>query len=462
MKSDERNHLLSENINVKYAAVSDVKNDEPKNEDIPEREGRSAWLVVAASFRCICVLDGTMYSFGCFLTPLMAELKQSRSTISIAGSLQVALPSFVAPVAARLVVKKVARLVCLAGAVTASFGLLLASFASNLVGIFGGLSLLTGIGFGLMYIPAVVAVAENFTTRRSLAVGLSLCGAGAGQVAVAPLVSWLIETFGWRGALQALAVLTLSCAGFGTVMKQPVQEDTGSRGSRRESEMPDYVSFADYEQNRSVLTVLLGSKIGSSEHVYVFLLMVVADALSVMALYIPYSYLQPVAQAAGVDPHLTFLLISAIGAGSVSGRLLSGWMSDQPWCHPLYLTRAVVTVSCILPFLLSWVDHLWMFAGLSLVFGFLTGQWIAATSPLLVSLLGIDQLSQAFGLLTFVRGVASLISPPLAGMLVDLTVNPHIALYLSGGLLLLSGGVYSLAVLVFNRKNRREIIYQKI
>ena len=62
----------------------------------------------------------------------------------------------------------------------ASFGLLLASFASNLVGIFGGLSLLTGIGFGLMYIPAVVAVAENFTTRRSLAVGLSLCGSGAG------------------------------------------------------------------------------------------------------------------------------------------------------------------------------------------------------------------------------------------------------------------------------------------
>ena len=233
-------------------------------------------------------------------------------------------------------------------------------------------------------------------------------------------------------------------------------------GFRRESDMPDYVSFADYEQNRSFLTVLLGSKIGSSEHVSVFLLMVVADALAVMALYIPYSYLQPVAQAAGVHPHLTTLLISAIAGGSVSGRLLSGWMSDQPWCHPLYLTRAVVTMSCILPFLLSWVDHLWMFAGLSLLFGFLTGQWIAATSPLLVSLLGIDQLSQAFGLLTFVRGVASLISPPLAGMLVDLTVNPHVALYLSGGLLLLSGGVYSLAVLVFNRKYRREIIYQKI
>ncbi|CAN0557596.1 unnamed protein product, partial [Ectocarpus sp. 8 AP-2014] len=129
-------------------------------------EGGAAWLVVAASFLCICVLDGTMYSFGVFLEPLMDDLNQSRGTISIAGSLQVALSAFVAPLAGHFVRKTGARKVCLVGAVTASFGLLLASFGSNLVAIFGGLSLLTGIGFGLMYIPAVVIVAETFNKRR--------------------------------------------------------------------------------------------------------------------------------------------------------------------------------------------------------------------------------------------------------------------------------------------------------
>eukprot|EP00092_Neocalanus_flemingeri_P003482 GFUD01003731.1.p1 GENE.GFUD01003731.1~~GFUD01003731.1.p1 ORF type:complete len:459 (+),score=139.31 GFUD01003731.1:53-1429(+) len=458
MKSNERTPLLSEKC---VQTCTSVCEDEPKSENIETQtsEGRSAWLVVAASFLCICVLDGTMYSFGCFLDPLMAEMKQSRGTISSVGSLQVALSAFVAPLAAWLVDKKGARPVCLAGAITATFGLLLASFASKLMGVFGGLSLLTGIGFGLMYIPAVVAVAENFTTRRSLALGLSVSGAGAGQVVVAPLVSWLIQSFGWRGALHALAGLTLSCAGFGMVMKQPATQESDvnvDRNTRRESVL------SDYEQQRTILTVMLGHKIGDSEYVCVFLLMVLADALSVMALYIPYSYLQPVAQAAGVPPHLSTFLISAIGVGSVSGRLLSGWMSDQPWCHPLYLTRAVVTISCTLPFLLSWVDHFWMFAGLCFLFGFLTGQWIAATSPLLVSLLGIDQLSKGFGLLTFVRGVASLVSPPLAGMLVDLTINSLMALYLSGMLLLLSGAVYSLAVFVFSRRERREITYQNL
>ena len=30
---------------------------------------------------------------------------------------------------------------------------------------------MTGVGFGLMYIPAIVAVAEHFHRRRSLALG---------------------------------------------------------------------------------------------------------------------------------------------------------------------------------------------------------------------------------------------------------------------------------------------------
>merc|ERR1712096_600374 len=100
------------------------------------------------------------------------------------------------------------------------------------------------------------------------------------------------------------------------------------------------------------------------------------------------------------------------------------------------------------------VDHFWMFTALCVLFGFLTGQWIAATSPLLVSLLGIQQLSQAFGLLTAVRGMASLISPPLAGLLVDLTTNPMLALYLSGMLLMSSGLVYTIATWMFRRKIR--------
>jgi len=462
MKQEERKPLLDEKKHLKYGV--DVENKEDpgrKTNEVKEEqsEGGAAWLVVAASFLCICVLDGTMYSFGVFLEPLMDELDQSRGTISIAGSLQVALSAFVAPLAGHFVRKTGARKVCLVGAVTASFGLLLASFGSNLVAIFGGLSVLTGIGFGLMYIPAVVIVAETFNKRRSLAVGLSLCGAGAGQIGMAPLVSWVVGEWGWRVGLQVLACITLACSVLALGMKK--KDATAQEGETVEKN----ATSGDKESEptkRPYLSMVLGKEIAHQEHVHVFLVMVVADALAVMALYIPYSYLKPVAVAKGVAPQLSAILISAVGVGSVSGRLLSGWMSDQPWCHPLFLTRAVVSLACALPFLLSWVDHFWMFIGLSIMFGFLTGQWIAATSPLLVSLLGINQLSQAFGLLTAVRGVASLVSPPLAGMLVDLTINPLHALYLSGLLLAVSGLIFSLAVWVLGKRKRMNVLYQEI
>jgi len=449
-KQEESKPLLAEK-KEKYGGVD----EEDVDVEVELSDGGADWLVVAASFLCICVLDGTMYSFGVFLEPLMTEMKQSRGTISIAGSLQVALSAFVAPLAGRLVQKCGARKVCVAGAVTAAFGLLLASFGSNLVGIFGGLSLLTGIGFGLMYIPAVVIVAETFNKRRSLAVGLSLCGAGAGQIGMAPLVSWVVEGWGWRVGLQVLACITLGCILLAMAMKK--KADKNESVEVESSEGGELL-----EMKRPFLTKVLGKEIARQEQVYVFLVMVLADALAVMALYIPYSYLNPVAVAAGVKPQLSSILISGVGVGSVTGRLLAGWMSDQSWCHPLYLTKVVVCLAFPIPFLLSWVDHFWMFICLAILFGFLTGQWIAATSPLLVSMLGIQHLSQAFGLLTAVRGVASLVSPPLAGVLVDFTINPLFALYLTGLLLLVSGLVYSLAIWLLKRKNHRNVMYRQI
>jgi len=41
--------------------------------------------------------------------------------------------------------------------------------------------------------------------------------------------------------------------------------------------------------------------------------------------------------------------------------------------------------------------------------------WISLTSIVLCNLLGLDKLTNAFGLLTMTRGIAALIGSPLAG-----------------------------------------------
>lgn len=69
-----------------------------------------------------------------------------------------------------------------------------------------------GIGFGLIYLPAVVCVGYYFETKRSLATGIAVCGSGFGTFAFAPLASLLIEEYSWKGANLILAGLILNCA----------------------------------------------------------------------------------------------------------------------------------------------------------------------------------------------------------------------------------------------------------
>ena len=70
-------------------------------------DGGYGWVVVAASFICLCVLDGAAYTFGIFLDPLIEEMGGGRGQTSLAGSLLVATYAFTGPLASRLVTRSV-------------------------------------------------------------------------------------------------------------------------------------------------------------------------------------------------------------------------------------------------------------------------------------------------------------------------------------------------------------------
>merc|ERR1719319_730720 len=77
---------------------------------------------------------------------------------------------------------------------------------------------LGGVGMGFLYIPGVVASQAHFTRRRALAVGIAVCGTGVGTLVLPPVVELMVETWGWRSALQALACLCLASTMCGLAM----------------------------------------------------------------------------------------------------------------------------------------------------------------------------------------------------------------------------------------------------
>ena len=191
--------------------------------------------------------------------------------------------------------------------------------------------MVTGLGFGLMYLPSIVIVSQHFTSRRALATGIVLCAAGAGTFLFAPLTEQLVESLGWRGAMRVLAGACSACAVCGAAMVpgQAGQEDVhggGDDGDAQQSKV-----------ERKFLAKIIGVDLSSCPALPVLMILAMGDCLSALSLYIPYTHLPPAAVAVGISPSNAAFLISAIGVTNTVGRLVAGWLADKPNINPLLL-----------------------------------------------------------------------------------------------------------------------------
>ncbi|XP_028165841.1 monocarboxylate transporter 12 isoform X3 [Ostrinia furnacalis] len=186
----------------------------------PPPDGGYGWVVVFASFMCNLVVDGIAYTFGIFLPELVTYFGEGKGTVAWVGSLLSGVYLAAGPIVSALCNKFGCRAVCVAGSLVAATAFVLSTFSKSVTVMMITYGLLGGIGFGMIYLPSVVAVGYYFETRRSLATGIAVCGSGVGTFSFAPLASILLNEFGsWQNANLLLAGLILNCAVFGALMR---------------------------------------------------------------------------------------------------------------------------------------------------------------------------------------------------------------------------------------------------
>lgn len=468
-----RPRTVSLNVTVENRTIVLAK--ENKEEDKPmleteegkveaaKEDGGWGWVVVGASLACLCLLDGVSYSFGVLLPALSADLAAAaggaagRVGVAAAGSLQTGLYALAGLGVSKLVDRFGTRRVCLAGTVLAGTGLLLASFAWDLTSLYLSYSLMTGVGFGMMYIPAIVAVAEHFHRRRSLALGICVCGTGLGTFLLAPLESWSLDLMGWRWSMVLLAGLCFACTLCAAAMT-PVKDEATATAADKEScqldtTQNDRLIAASSGCWRRLIVPLVGEDLAGHSNLSVYLLVTLADAVGTVALFIPFTYLPEVAVTAGVSAESAAYLVAAGGLASSCGRILSGWLSD--WTCPLALTTGAVVLAALQPILLTWCSAFPAFLLFTCLYGALTGAWIAAATPLLLKILSLHLLTPAFGLMTAVQGFAALAGTPLAALVVEYTGLQEASLILTGALLILSAILFATSYVVLRQKRRK-------
>lgn len=108
--------------------------------------------------------------------------------------------------------------------------------------------LLTGIGFGLIYLPAIVCVAQYFEKHRSFATGLAVCGSGFGTFILAPFTELLVHEYSWQGAMLILGGIILNIIVCGIIFRPLELNGTPARKNSTEVESDALLNNTDQEE----------------------------------------------------------------------------------------------------------------------------------------------------------------------------------------------------------------------
>lgn len=585
-------------------------------------DGGWGWVVVAASFCCNMVVDGIIYSFGMFLGVISESFDESKAKVSLVGSLLSGFYLMEGPFVSALANRWGFRTVSIVGSILGSASFVISAFSTSVEFLYISYGIMGGIGFGLIYVPAVITTGFYFERWRALATGIAVCGSGIGTFIFAPFSNYLIESVGWRGTLLVQAGLILNCAIFGAMFRplEPVKvkisntidevdfekeketpkseteklplllriklardslqaesmqnldheieitaaenvidgnhhlkvnnnnmyptaieviaastknlkdfkessqslyesnqhlksvsaserklnimelktetranglskprpramsssstrsrRNTGASGVRplyRDdiffgaslSKLPQYssqVSSLNYtlsvtrlptyndvmeEQSQScklcpesvkrTLKTMLDTTLLSSPS---FLILCISGFITMMGFYVPFMYIKERAMLSGLSAYQAMLLVSVIGITNTVGRVVCGLVTSLPGANSLLINNIALTICGISTIFSNVSSHAAYQYGYACVFGLSISCFASLRSIVIVDLVGLEKLTNAFGLLLLFQGVAATIGAPLAGVFMDMTGNYDTSFYLSGGMILMSG-----------------------
>ena len=168
------------------------------------------WRMVAAA-SALRVIGAGLHSFGftVFFLPLSQDLNLNRTSTSLAFSLARAEGAVEGPLVGHLLERYGPKPIMIVAVLLMGFGYLLLSqvdsYATFLIVYLGVISLAHAGGF--MHAPMVL-VNTWFIRHRARAITVSSAAFGLGGVLVAPILSVIVQSWGWRWGAAIGGVLS--------------------------------------------------------------------------------------------------------------------------------------------------------------------------------------------------------------------------------------------------------------
>jgi MFS family permease len=251
-------------------------------------------------------------------------------------------------------------------------------------------------------LPNQVLLSRWFKEGRGKAMGFAYLGIGVGGALVPWLSYWMVQWWGWRGALRGLGVLIIVLAWPMAYFAREAGAEDAVAGGGGKAGSAGVAPLREVFRRRAFYLLALGSMCsiaavgGANQHLKLFMSL-----------------------DAGYSQGDAARIISLVLGFSIAGRLLMGWLSDRmPKKHVMLLIYMLVAAAIPLLYFASSRSAMGLFAA---IFGVgLGGEYLII--PLMAAeLFGVGVLGRVMGIIVTADGVAEAVSPMLVGYLRDVT-----------------------------------------
>uniref|UniRef100_A0A8R1HUQ4 MFS domain-containing protein n=1 Tax=Caenorhabditis japonica TaxID=281687 RepID=A0A8R1HUQ4_CAEJA len=171
-----------------------------------------------------------------------------------------------------------------------------------------------------------------------------------------------------------------------------------------------------------------------------FMTLAISGTFTVLSFLVPFIYIGEVMKK---NPELTdqqrSIPLSLIGVFNIVCRVLCGIVADHPKMSALQVSNVATIIAGTSMMFVPFCSELWHFIVFCVPFSAGVACFAALRSVICVDLIGVEKLSNAFGILMVFMGIGALVGSPIAAFIKDHTGSYDISFYVMGAVFAFSG-----------------------
>lgn len=323
------------------------------------------WLIAAAFVAQFVSVGVQNYVIGPFMIPMTEELGWTRAEYTIPRTLGQVMMAFTGFVVGGYVDRHGAKRFMLAGVFILAIALYLLALIEYLWQwiILNGLVLTVGAAL-IGNLVVNVTLAKWFVDFRGRAIAFAAMGVSFAGVILTPVVTFVIDSEGWRVAWQLLAFGALICVIPVSLCMRRAPEDYGL--------LPDGMTEEDVQAGKAAKAMQdFTNSMTRREalHTTSFYLLVLAFGLFGITIAVMLLQTVPFMTDAGYSRTTAAMMITVASIPALLSKPIWGWLIDGLQPIPLAATSAALTATSlfIIVFTVQAGATFWVFAGFAIL-----------------------------------------------------------------------------------------------